>query len=182
MEEFMSSKEKEVFRRYLSNCSNYFEFGSGGSTYRASITPNIKTITSVESDLIFSENIKKLSPKIDMIYVNIGPTRDFGNPTDRSMIHLWKNYPAALQKRKKNTDLVLIDGRFRVACALTVCLELPRSTVIFHDFNNRQHYHCILPYFDLIESVDTLVILKPKAKFDRKECLTLLNKHYYDFN
>jgi hypothetical protein len=182
MEEFMSSKEKEVFRRYLSNCSNYFEFGSGGSTYRASITPNIKTITTVESDKVFSEKIKKSLPKIDMIYIDIGPTREFGNPSNRSKIHLWKNYPNAVKNCKENTDLVLVDGRFRVACALTVCLELPDSTVIVHDFNNRLQYHCILPYFDFIESIDTIVVLKPKAKFDREKCLTLLNKHYEIFN
>jgi hypothetical protein len=181
MEEFMSSKEKEVFRRYLSNCANYFEFGSGGSTYRASISQNVKTVTSVESDLIISKKIKKLSPKIDMIYVDIGPTKEFGNPTNRSKSHLWKNYANAFQNRKENTDLVLIDGRFRVACALTVCLELPTSTVIVHDFNNRLHYHCILPYFDFIESIDTLVVLKPKVNFDRQKCATLLNKHYNDF-
>jgi hypothetical protein len=92
MEEFMSSKEKEVFRRYLSNCSNYFEFGSGGSTYRASITDNIKTITSVESDKVFSKKIKKLSSKIDMIYVNIGPTKEFGQPANKLNSNLWKNY------------------------------------------------------------------------------------------
>jgi len=177
----MSSKEKEVFRRYLSNCTNYFEFGSGGSTYRASITENIKTITSVESDQVFSEKIKKLSPKIDMMYVDIGPTREFGNPSNRSKIHLWKNYPNAVKNCKENTDLVLIDGRFRVACALMVCLELPTSTVIVHDFNNRLQYHCILPYFDVIESVETLVVLKPKANFNRHECTILLNKHYNDF-
>ena len=177
----MSSKEKEVFRRYLSNCSNYFEFGSGGSTYRASITDNIKTITSVESDKVFSKKIKKLSSKIDMIYVNIGPTKEFGQPANKLNSNLWKNYANAFEKRKENTDLVLVDGRFRVACALKVCLELPSSTVIVHDFYNRVHYHGILPYFDVIESVETLAVLKPKAIFDRQECATLLNKHYNDF-
>jgi hypothetical protein len=92
-----------------------------------------------------------------------------------------KNYANAFGKRKENTDLVLVDGRFRVACALKVCLELPSSTVIVHDFYNRVHYHGILPYFDVIESVETLAVLKPKAIFDRQECATLLNKHYNDF-
>jgi len=177
----MSSNEKEVFRKYLSQCSNYFEFGSGGSTYRASITDNIKTITSVESDKLFSEKIKKLSSKIDMIYVNIGPTGDYGRPLLKLNSNLWKNYANAFEKRKENTDLVLVDGRFRVACALKVCLELPSSTVLVHDFYNRAHYHCILPYFDVIESVETLVVLKPKAIFDRQECAMLLHKHYIDF-
>lgn len=39
------------FYKYLYNTNVYFEYGSGGSTYQASIRKNIKTIYSVESDI-----------------------------------------------------------------------------------------------------------------------------------
>ena len=50
MEPFFEIKDKKMFYEYLNNCKIYFEFGSGGSTYQASLKKNIKKIYSVESD------------------------------------------------------------------------------------------------------------------------------------
>ena len=52
-----------MFYKYLNRAKIYFEYGSGGSTYQASIRDNIKKIYCVESDLNWlnklKENIKK---------------------------------------------------------------------------------------------------------------------------
>jgi hypothetical protein len=42
--------DKEMFYKHLDNSKIYFEYGSGGSTYQASIRNNIIKIYSVESD------------------------------------------------------------------------------------------------------------------------------------
>ena len=39
----------KLFNKYLNSSTNYFEFGSGGSTYQAYKKNNIKHIYSVES-------------------------------------------------------------------------------------------------------------------------------------
>ena len=58
-------------------------------------------------------------------------------------------------------DFVLIDGRFRVACALKLHGTISNSTfVAFDDFLNRPHYHIVLAYYDIIEKGKTMVILK----------------------
>ena len=44
MEPLLGKNDKEMFYRYLKNTTVYFEYGSGGSTYQASIRKNIKTI------------------------------------------------------------------------------------------------------------------------------------------
>ena len=52
-----------MYYKYLDKAKIYFEYGSGGSTYQASIRDNIKKIYCVESDLNWlnklKENIKK---------------------------------------------------------------------------------------------------------------------------
>ena len=50
MEPHLAPNDKKMFYNYLKKSSFYFEYGSGGSTYQASIRKNIKKIFSVESD------------------------------------------------------------------------------------------------------------------------------------
>ena len=60
-------------------------------------------------------------------------------------------------------DVVLVDGRARAPCALTAIPYLSQhATLIIHDFTWRPYYHVVLKYFDLIKTVKTLVLLKPK--------------------
>ena len=49
-----------MFYRHLKNIDVYFEYGSGGSTYQASIRENIKTIYSVESDIQWQKKLKQI--------------------------------------------------------------------------------------------------------------------------
>jgi hypothetical protein len=63
------------------------------------------------------------------------------------------------------TDMVLIDGRFRVACSLKLFGQVSNDCVIaFDDFLDRKHYHIILDYYDIIEKTEnnSLVILRKK--------------------
>ena len=55
-------------------------------------------------------------------------------------------------------DLILIDGRFRVACCLN-CL------IAFDDFLPREEYNIVLDYYDIIEKTEdnNMVILKKKT-------------------
>ena len=46
----LSENDMKMFYRYLDNSTIYFEYGSGGSTYQASLRQNIKKIYTVESD------------------------------------------------------------------------------------------------------------------------------------
>ena len=43
MEPHLAKNYKKLFYTYLDNTNVYFEYGSGGSTYQASIRKNIKT-------------------------------------------------------------------------------------------------------------------------------------------
>jgi hypothetical protein len=51
MKPYFYSNDLKCFYKYLDKANIYFEYGSGGSTYQASIRKNIKKIYSVESDI-----------------------------------------------------------------------------------------------------------------------------------
>jgi len=54
------------------------------------------------------------------------------------------SYVASPWRHQVKPDLVLIDGRFRVACFLHSLLNAePGTRIIFDDYNNRPHYHLV---------------------------------------
>lgn len=66
------------------------------------------------------------------------------------------------------TDLVLIDGRFRVASALEALARCqPHAILLFHDFWNRTSYHPVLAFSDWLDSCDALAILRRKPMLDQ---------------
>ena len=69
MEPHVSDNDKKIFYKYLDNINVYFEYGSGGSTYQASIRKNIKTIYSVESDSTWHKKLKETITNTNINYI-----------------------------------------------------------------------------------------------------------------
>ena len=76
------------------------------------------------------------------------------------------NFPTTLNK---TYDVILIDGRARPNCAFIALSLLKKDgVVVVHDFKGtkeeggRWYYQGILHYYDIIDSGDSLVVLKPK--------------------
>lgn len=176
-----SSRKKEVFRRLLDQSSGYFEYGCGGSTELANRMPNLLRITSVETDYEWAKKVHEICPDVNMIWVDVGPTKEFGQPVDESLRIGWPRVPEVWLMAEQSYDLVLIDGRFRVACAALICLN-PKQVkrICFDDFTNRPQYHVILPFIDVLETVDNMIICKPKVNFDRAACQALYDTYKYD--
>jgi hypothetical protein len=173
MEPLLKDNDKTMFYKYLNKANIYFEYGSGGSTYQALIRENIKQIYSIESDYIWYAKLKELlkeSKKINYIYneMDVQPNT-FGHPGKNSTIEQKIQYSDQIIKvdedEKKKIDLILIDGRFRVACCMK-CFDVINNDcyIAFDDFLDRSYYHVILEYYDIIEKTDDnrMVILKKK--------------------
>ena len=65
-------------------------------------------------------------------------------------------------------DVVLVDGRFRVAVALKALWHIDAgSVVLIHDWPPRVGaYGRVLVYYDIVDEVDELVVLARKAEVD----------------
>ena len=172
MQPHLKKNDITMFYNYLKNATVYFEYGSGGSTYQASILKNIKKIYSVESDIQWQNKLKQLitNPNIHYIFneMNTQPIT-WGHPGKYATNIQKKNYSSHMinlsKEEQKNIDFVLIDGRFRVACCLK-CYDIIKDNCIiaFDDFLIRPEYHIVLNYFDIIEKTidNSMVILKKK--------------------
>jgi protein O-GlcNAc transferase len=165
MEPLLPIKEKQLFYKYLNNARYYLEYGSGGSTYQASIRPNITKVVSVESDKSWYDTINKIiKNKLRYYFVDLNALPNtFGYPVNASPA-MMEYYPSIIKRYKKNQfDLILIDGRFRVACAL-ICYDYIDNNckVIVDDIGNRPHYNEIYNYYDKIDGVGRMFVFKKK--------------------
>jgi len=185
----MTKNELELLHSYIYSSVHYLEYGSGESTIYASKVPSIKTIDSVESSEGFiNEHLKTndaivsalSTGKLKFYIINIGETIAWGEPKDDSQKHLWPNYSLSVFSQKSKHDLVLVDGRFRVACVLNYITNTPDNCILLiHDFWNRPEYHIVLKYLDVKKQVDTLGVFQKKSDIDRKEVQSLIRIYQY---
>jgi hypothetical protein len=173
MKPLFLENDKKLFYKYLVKAKIYFEYGSGGSTYQASIQNNITKIYSVESDKQWQNKLQKTIKSNNITYffneMDTQPNT-WGQPGKNSthIQHInYSNYITNLTNiEQKNIDLILIDGRFRVACCLK-CFDVikPDCLIAFDDFLNRQQYHVILNYYDIVDkSIDNRMVILQKKK------------------
>jgi len=167
----MSSAETTAFTRYRDKSRNYFEFGCGGSTVFCD-SPQRK-IKSIDNNEEWLNKVRSLiGPTTELIYINTGPVLEYGNPADPTQVAGFADYSLAFSQRNSDTDLVLVDGRFRVACGLQIVLSDYTGVVLLHDAQ-RPEYQPLFKFFNSIERVGNLVALRVRSSVDKKEAAIL---------
>lgn len=67
-------------------------------------------------------------------------------------------------------DIVLVDGRFRLQCALKLLSYIKDdSVVLIHDFWIRPPYHKVLEYYNVIGYARSVVALKKKKNLTKEQ-------------
>ncbi|MEM7073626.1 MAG: hypothetical protein AAGA28_06700 [Pseudomonadota bacterium] len=152
----LPAPEAEALRAAYAAASVVLEYGSGGSTILAAEMPG-KHVISVESDKAwarmmrrwFEENPPAAGTQVEIVWCDIGPTREWGYPSDPAQHLKFARYPLSVWDRDgfRQPDVVLVDGRFRTGCALAAALRSERPVrVLIDDYLRRQHYHRIERY------------------------------------
>lgn len=185
----MTKEELKILHTHMDLSTRFLEFGSGASTLYAASVPSIRQIDSVESSESFiNENLKPnpiisnalSAGKLLFHIIDIGKTIHWGYPIGFRKKHLWPNYSLSIFSEKSEHDLILIDGRFRVACTLNCILNTPPDCkIIIHDFWNRPAYHSVLPFLETNDKADTLGLFSKKPDIDHNEVKSLIEKYQY---
>jgi hypothetical protein len=183
----MTAPEVAYFLRFIRSGTSYFEFGCGGSTIvAAGYGPENLNITATDSSQEWIGVVKQdgsCSKKeerglLRVNYVDIGPIGAWGHPvqTAQESKGAWYLYSQAISMAGGHYDVVLVDGRFRVACVLNTFLSNPSATVMVHDFLQEEHHHnykVLLEVADVVSRVDTLVELKRKASASQVDIMKM---------
>jgi len=184
----MTPRERNLFLETITGAKNYLEWGAGGTTIAVLQNYGCR-VYCVESSAEWSLHMQKAYPQIRagmesgqlaLKRVDIGKTKAWGVPADESRKEHWPKYSSEIFGDKIPFDVVLVDGRFRVACALQAILNTDDNAVIMvHDFSNRPKYHILLKYLDVAAVADTLVVFKKKEKIDKKQVAADYKKYKY---
>ncbi|WP_372893592.1 hypothetical protein [Rhodosalinus sp.] len=147
--------EAAALRAVYAGAGTILEYGSGGSTVMAAEMPG-KRVVAVESDpdwaarmrAWFADNPPADGSAVEVIRADIGPTKEWGHPADDSGWRRYARYPLGVWDREGLApEAVLVDGRFRVGCALAALFRAPGPfTLLFDDYAPRRHYHVVEEY------------------------------------
>lgn len=162
------------FSERLRQCRAYLEFGAGGSTCFAAAAD--KPLVTIDSDPYFLTAVRTAIERNrtyrpaqqTFIYRDIGPITWWGTPVFRSLpgrtrarkFRHYSDVPLG-EFRGALPDLVLVDGRFRVACALKAMRALtPASgwTLVVDDYADRPHYHVLERFAQLRGRIGRLAV------------------------
>ena len=169
----MTLNELKAFSYFMKPENIYFEFGSGGSTNVASYY-KLNNIYSVESDVNWHNKLKNNSINAIYLTVDLKTNGNIGIPGPGTNVEDWKRYIQAY-KSEYNADIILIDGRFRVACGLDIFSKIKNNTLILiHDYENRDYYHILEKYYIKIRKWDTL------SAFFKNPKITSVPKEVYE--
>jgi hypothetical protein len=148
----------------------YLEYGVGGSTQLASRS-GPSTVIGVDSDYRFLAAVGRAIQRAGRVvnwhpvHVDLGPTTYLGFPKTLCARGAWHDYALAPWQFGLAPDLVLIDGRFRLACALaTAAHAQPGTLVFFDDYATRPWYWQATRHLDPVEKVGRAVIMRVRGK------------------
>ncbi|BBY79702.1 hypothetical protein H7I53_02470 [Mycolicibacterium pulveris] len=188
-------KGTDWFIDTLRRSKRYLEFGTGGSTYLAAKF-GIEFVA-VDSDPFFLKSVQKkirddgLARPVGQSfhYADIGLTAHWGRPIGPGL-----NSPRRLAKFRRYSDpppqsfeggrapdLVLVDGRFRVACVLKTLRALRNErgwTIAMDDYGDRPHFHVVSEFAEIDQLVNDRMAVITAAKPVSSELLDSAIRKY----
>jgi hypothetical protein len=177
-ESTFTDRDRAILLEHISNArTGYVEYGMGESTTILVQNRPMLPAWSVESDEAFLLEWKQANGFTDgkLIHAHLGSVKSWGYPSTDRYAHLWPAYclyPYALYSASCYADLVFVDGRFRVACAISSLLSIRHDfTLLVHDFT-RAEYALMLKYFEFAEGYEapsegnSLAVLRPKLSWN----------------
>jgi hypothetical protein len=184
----MSDDERGLFKSILRCSRKYLEFGSGGSTYVAASLAK-ESVISIDSSSNWLENVRQACEfetgfsRLTLAHVDIGPTSEWGYPSDSGTRDRWPNYHSNIWARLESSDadVYMVDGRFRVACFLQILLHSRRDALIMiHDFDSRSEYHVVREVAREIAVAGSLSVFQRYDNGNETLMREILAAHEYD--
>jgi hypothetical protein len=188
---FDSEETTHWFIERLRAAETYLEFGSGGSTYLAAQLG--KSFVTVDSDPFFLNAVKQKIEKDGFFnpvrqrycHADIGITREWGFPVygkklRRGRAIRYSSYSDFRDVREGTLpDFILIDGRFRAACALKAVRALRASdgwTIAIDDYLSRESYRLVESFLTLNRFVGRMAVFSKKADVDIDELVRAIEQ------
>lgn len=133
----------DIFLDLIVQASAYAEYGCGASTIWTANETSLDII-SVDTSADWLRHVQSSINRTDgvtSVHVDLGPLGDWGRPIGYQNRNKFIDYVEGPWRTDQSSDLVLVDGRFRMACFLTSLLRArPGTTILFDDYIGRTHF------------------------------------------
>jgi hypothetical protein len=170
-------EELIAFLSLLTKDTIFFETGSGCSSVIAKYYA--KKTYAVEGCTKFYKKGIKNGLKDVLLFNDLKPDNPtWSYPGKNSNIEDWKNYFQAY-KKEYNADVILIDGRFKVATAMDIFNKIRDNTIILlHEYSSRPSYFILENYYNYVYHWGSLFAFVKKKNI--KEIPMKIQKKYWN--
>ena len=179
----MDDQTLEFFREKVKCSKTYVEYGCGGSTVLAFNESEAK-IVCVESDASWLKYIKNFMPgelsRLEARRINLGRVGEWGCPISKEVSG--EDYASWPWTRTNSADLILVDGRYRIACFIKSVLNCaPGAVMIFDDYADiTRGYKAVEKVMSPERIIGRSAIFTVPVSFDRSLAESMLEKAFKD--
>jgi hypothetical protein len=184
-----------LFLSRIATARRYLEFGSGASTVLAARQG--VPLTTVETDPSYLAAVRRKLAAAGLLDLSkqrfmrgrIGLTEHWGAPLFRTptptRIARWRAYiDAPWSGDVPAPDFILVDGRFRAACALNAIRRLGGARdweLWLDDYEGREHYTIVAEFAVLERMSGVTAIFKPRESVDHEALETAIEEAVRDY-
>jgi hypothetical protein len=161
--------DDRMFKAYAAKARAYGEYGMGASTNWMLANTDIP-VHAVDTarpwvDSVIAANPDQ--PRLTAIWIDVGPIQEWGYPVGYSHRHNFEAYRTAIWRQATKPDLVLVDGRFRVACFLhSLRVADPGTIIIIDDYALRPDFHVVEELIPVSERCGRQVLFVRPSSID----------------
>jgi hypothetical protein len=141
--------EDALFVEAVANARAYGEYGMGTST-RWMARNTTAQIHAVDSARAWVEDTRRRigdSERVRLDWIDVGPVGAWGMPRDFSRRQTFLTYVRSLWEAETRPEVVLIDGRFRLACWFeSIASAPPGARIVFDDYVGRAPFYVVEEY------------------------------------
>jgi hypothetical protein len=143
LEQYLT-EEWSLLTEALSGANAYLEFGCGLSTEFVSKSYGCR-IRSVDTSADWVALVqKRVREDVEILHIDLGEVVGWGTPATYDHRQNFVRYFEAGFDGGFDPDVILVDGRFRVACFFSsLLLAGPGTKIVFDDYPMRPHYQIV---------------------------------------
>ena len=181
--EFLFDGDDAVFKALLPKASTYAEYGVGKSSLWV-LANSHASIFAVDTSEYWIDHVRskagESAARFDIDWVDLGPIGWAGRPKNYARRTTFQRYIESPWNRGQKPEVILVDGRFRVACSLySLASADPGSTILFDDYKDREHYHVVEEFLEPTRFCGRQAIFEVPEALDREALLAEYERFLY---